>query len=414
MDFFNEIWMTLMRNKSRSLLTAFGVFWGVFMLVVLMGLGQGIRRGILAGTENMATNSAFIFNNPTSMPYMGFKKDRQWSMTEDDIDALRSHIPQIKFFAPVIWGAYQQQGNVVRGSKIGAYRVMGFTNDYTRVMPLKVLEGRFVNDFDERDTRKVCVIGVRVKNDLFLPSESPIGKLLRVNGIYYRVVGVVEQYTDNVYFFGSTEEMVILPFSTVQQANNMGRKLHSLCISVGDDDDIAAISDKAEAIIRQRNMIHPDDDMAVGSFNLQEIFAMFNAMFMGLTTLILIVGIGTLLAGVVGVSNIMLITVRERTVEIGIRRALGATPAIILRQVMTESLALTFIAGMMGVVVAVLLLGTAEVVLASADVMIKSVQIDLVTAIAAVIIISIAGVFAGYLPARRALSIKAIEALQEE
>lgn len=414
MDFLNEIITTLTRNKSRSLLTAFGVFWGVFMLVALMGVGRGIRQGVFYGTEGSAMNSAFFFNDVTSEPYMGFDKGRRWNFTEDDLSAIQHSHPELNFIMPVMWGAYQQSNNVVRGTKAGAFRVMGYTKDYTSIVPLKITEGRFLNDFDVINARKVCVIGSRVRNDLFSADEAAVGQLLRVNGIYYTVVGVVEQYTDNMNLFGRTEEMVIQPFSTVQQATNSGNAVHSIGISAPNDIDIAAVCKDIEALLRQRNKISPTDKTAVSSYNLKEIFDMWNMLFLALDALIWIVGLGTLLSGVVGVSNIMLITVRERTAEIGIRRALGATPGAILRQVLSESLLLTLLAGLTGVTVAVLLLGLTDGILASTDAFIKHVQIDFSTAIVAVTVITLAGLFAGYLPARRALSIKAVEALQDE
>lgn len=413
-DFFSEILSTITRNKSRSMLTAFGVFWGVFMLVALMGVGRGIRQGILYGTEGSEQNSAFFFNGPTSEPYMGFEEGRAWNYTEDDLAAIRHAYPDLKFVMPVMWGAYQETNNVVRGTKAGAFRVMGYTKEYTSIVPLKIIEGRFLNDFDEINARKVCVIGKRVRNDLFDAGEKAVGQLLRVNGIYYTVVGVVEQYTDNMNLFGRTEEMVMQPFSTVQQATNSGNKVHAICVSASEGSNISAISKEVEALLRQRNKISPTDKTAVSSYDIKEIFDMWNMLFLALDALIWIVGLGTLLSGVVGVSNIMLITVRERTAEIGIRRALGATPGAILRQVLSESLLLTMMAGMAGVVAAVVLLGLAENVLGATDMFIKHIQIDFATAVVAVTVITAAGLFAGYLPAKRALSIKAVEALYSE
>ena len=415
MDFFNEIYSTLTRNKWRSLLTALGVFWGVMMLVILMGLGRGIQNGVLNGTDKIATNSVLIINDATSMPYKGFKKGRNWSMTEDDMTAIISQCPQLEFIAPVLRGGGSAADNVVRGIKSGSYRVMGFDDKYTKAVALKLLEGRFINSFDERDTRKVCVIGSRVKNDLFNKDESAVGKTIRVNGIYYTVVGVVDQYSETFNLFGNTAEFVIIPFSTIQKTENMGNCVHCMIVSASKEYNVDELSDKITSIVRQRNNIHPNDEMALLTISLKEMFDMIGNLLTMLNIFMFIVGFSTLLSGAIGVSNIMLITVRERTVEIGIRRALGATPWAILRQVMMESLALTLMAGLAAVVVSVGLLSIiSSMATGDASIFLEMAQVDFATAVMAVVVLTIVGVFAGYLPARRALEIKPIEALSEE
>lgn len=414
-DFLSEIISTLSRNKARCLLTAFGVSWGVFMLVTLTGVGHGIRRSLFEDMDGVAENTAFIFSNNTAEPYKGFAKGRYWNFTEDDLTAIRHAYPkELKAVMPIMWGAYQSENNVMRGTKAGAFRVMGFTAEYREAMSLKVSEGRFINDLDVAEARKNCVIGERVRNDLFSPGEEAIGQLLRVNGIYYTVVGVADNCSDNFQIFGDTKEMILLPYTTVQRANNAGNTVHAIGIVAHDDVDIKPLSENIKALLRQRNNISPTDKVAVDHFDLKEIFNMWNMLFLGLDALIWIVGLGTLLAGVVGVSNIMLITVRERTVEIGIRRALGATPGAIMRQILSESLVLTLLAGMAGVMVSVLILAAAETIVAGTGGMIRYLQVDFATAVVAVVIISLAGLFSGYLPAKRALSIKAVEALQDE
>ncbi|MGM9805327.1 MAG: ABC transporter permease [Candidatus Aphodosoma sp.] len=414
-DFLQEIFSTLSRNKARCLLTAFGVSWGVFMLVTLMGVGHGIRRSLFEELDGIAQNTAFIFSNNTTEPYKGFAKGRYWNFTENDLTAIRhSYSKELKAIMPIMWGNYQSENNVVRGTKAGAFRVMGFTKEYKTAMSLKITEGRFINDIDVADARKNCVIGERVRNDLFAPNEEAIGQLLRVNGIYYTVVGVADNSSDNFMIFGDTKEMIMLPYTTVQQANNSGNTVHAIGIVARDDADIKALSQDIKTLLRQRNNISPTDEVAVDHFDLKEIFDMWSKLFLALDTLIWIVGLGTLLAGVIGVSNIMLITVRERTVEIGIRRALGATPWSIIRQILSESLLLTLLAGMAGVIVSVLVLGAAESIIGNSGAMIKYLQVDFTTAMTAVIAISLTGVFSGYLPAKRALSIKAVEALQDE
>lgn len=413
-DFFSEILSTISRNKTRSIFTAFGVTWGMFMLTIMIGVSSGIKKGIMSGTENVASNSSFFFTNPTSVPYKGFTKNRAWNFTNDDLTAIKQKFPELLYVNPIMWGN-SSQSNTVRGYKSGTYRVMGFTPQSLITDPINLLEGRYINDFDVINARKVCVIGKKIHNDLFDENEEAIGEMIRVNGIYYTIIGIMENNTDNYNLFGNKNEMIAQPYTTVQQTGNMTNEINAIAITAPDNVDIAPITKEIKDLLRQRNLISPDDDIALVDFSLKQIFDTFNMLFLAINTLVWIVGLGTLLSGIIGISNIMLITVRERTVEIGIRRALGATPGIILRQIMSESLVLTAIAGITGIIVAIIILGITELILQSAgDILIQQIQINFNVAITSLIIIILAGLGAGYLPAKRALSIKAIEALQEE
>ena len=419
LDTWQEIWLTITRNKSRSLLTAFGVFWGVFMLVVMAGFGVGIRHGIMDGVEHFEANSAFFFTDATSEPYKGFQRGRTWNMTMSDYEAIKhQYADRIKYMSGIMFGERGgSTNNVVRLDKFGSFSVMGFSPDYNRINPSRILQGRFINDIDEREYRKVCVIGKRVVNDLYGPNEEVIGSLIRVNGIYYTVVGVCEAVSKNINVFGDPEELVNLPFTTLQRAQNEGDKVHSIALAAKPSVNIADLEEEVKMFLKKRNSIAPTDAKAVGSFNAKKIFDLFQALIIGINALIWIVGLGTLLAGVVGVSNIMLVTVRERTQEIGVRRALGASPFTILKQIMSESLVLTFLAGIFGIVLGVGVLAVVSQIMAanpSENMPLSNPQISFGIAIAALLVIVVAGLFAGWLPSKRALQIKAIDALRDE
>ncbi|MDD6781570.1 MAG: ABC transporter permease [Bacteroidales bacterium] len=415
-DAWHEIWLTIARNKSRSLLTAFGVFWGVFMLVVMAGFGVGIKRGILDGVEHFEANSTFMFSDRTSEPYKGFQRGRSWNMTTADLAAVRHQFAhKIKYSSAVLWGRYSTN-NVVRADKYGTFRVMGFEPDYNRINPMRMLQGRFINEIDIRECRKVCVIGKRVANDLFAPNEPIVGSLLRVNGVYYMVVGVCESVSKQINLFGDSEEMVNVPFTTLQQTQSSGNQVHCMALAADASVDVAQLEEEVKTLIKARNNISPTDQQALQSFNAKQIFDMFRALVVGINLLIWIVGLGTLLSGVVGVSNIMLVTVRERTQEIGVRRALGASPWVIIKQVMSESLVLTALAGMLGLLlgVGVLVVVSQVVAASSGDMPFRDPQISFGIAVAALVVVIVAGVLAGWLPAKRALQIKAIDALRDE
>lgn len=417
LDTWQEIWLTITRNKSRSLLTAFGVFWGVFMLVVMAGFGVGIRHGIMDGVEHFEANSAFFFSESTSEPYKGFQRGRVWSMDMSDYEAVKHHYAdKIKYMSGVMFGG-SSTNNVVRLDKFGSFSIMGFSPDYNLINPSRILQGRFINDIDIREYRKVCVIGKRILNDLYAPGEEVVGSLLRVNGIYYTVVGVSEAVSKNINVFGDPEEMINLPFTTLQQAQNQGDKVHCIALAAKPSVNIVELEEDVKMLLKNRNSIAPTDPKAVGSFNAKKIFDIFQALIIGINALIWIVGLGTLLAGVVGVSNIMLVTVRERTQEIGVRRALGASPFTILKQIMSESLVLTFLAGIFGIVLGVGVLAIVSQILAAnpSDKMpLNNPQISFGIAIAALMVIVVAGLVAGWLPSKRALQIKAIDALRDE
>jgi putative ABC transport system permease protein len=412
LDRWQEIWLTITHNKLRSFLTAFGVFWGMFMLVVMVGAGVALQRGMSSQIEGFATNSCFVWEQQTSEPYKGFKKGRNWNLENSDIPLLINKIPEIQYLAPVLFGG-GGTNNVTRNDKAGSYGVKGNYPSYNLIDESKMVYGRYINDIDIVEMRKVCVIGERVYQVLFPKDEDPIGKSIQVNGIYFQVVGVARHNSD-VNIGGNAEESVVLPFSTMQQAFNQGNKVHFMAITAKPGIKVKVIEDKIHEVLKAKHNIAPNDKKAIGGFNIEDQFNMFLYLGIGIAVLIWVVGLGTLFAGAIGVSNIMLVTVRERTREIGIRRALGATPRNIIAQILSESIILTLIAGIAGLMVGVGLLSLVGMALSQGDQFFKDPQISFSVAIAAFFILLIIGTFAGFIPANRAMNIKPIEAIREE
>ncbi len=412
LDRWQEIWITITHNKSRSFLTAFGVFWGMFMLVTMVGAGVALQRGMNSQIEGFATNSCFIWTEKTSEPFKGFKKGRNWNMLNEDIPIILSKVPEVQFIAPVLFGG-GGTNNVTRNDKAGSFGVKGNYPAYNKIDESKMIYGRYINDIDIAEQRKVCVIGERVYEVLFPTKEDPIGKSIQVNGIYFKVIGV-SRHTSNINIGGNAQETVVLPFSTMQQAFNQGNVIHFMAVTAMPGIKVKVIEDKIKEVLSTIHTISPDDKTAVGGMNIEDQFTMFLYLGIGIAFLIWFVGAGTLIAGGVGISNIMLVTVRERTKEIGIRRALGATPTNIITQILSESIVLTLIAGIAGLMVGVGLLNVIGIVLSQGDQFFKDPQISFSVAIASLVILLVIGTFAGFLPANRAMSIKPIEAIREE
>ncbi len=412
LDRWQEIWITITHNKSRSVLTAFGVFWGMLMLVLMVGAGNALEQGMTSQIEGFATNSCFFESNPTTVPYKGFRKGRRWNLTNSDIPVIREKVKELQYLSPVLFSGGNDK-NVVRGEKNGSYLVKGCYPEYDLIERSKMIYGRYMNDIDIAEKRKVCVIGERIYEVLFQKGEDPTGKQIRVNGIYFQVIGVARS-TSGVSIGGQTAETVVLPFSTMQQAFNQGNIIHFLAATAKEGVAVRVIQDKILEVLKQQHQIAPEDKEAVFNMNIEEQFKMFNYLGIGIAALIWIVGLGTIFAGAIGVSNIMLVTVRERTKEIGIRRALGATPSDIIGQILSESIVLTFLAGITGIVVGVGLLRATGIILSQGDQFFKDPQISFGMAVVSLLILLVIGTFAGYIPAQRAMMIKPVEAISEE
>lgn len=414
LDRWTEIWVTITRNKTRSLLTCFGVFWGILMLVILLGSGRGMQNGIMRSVNGFATNSAFFFADRTSESYKGFNKGRQWDMRNRDVESIRREVKELSAISPIIWGNSSDK-NIVYGMMSGTFNVKGVHPDYFQIETQKLFHGRLLNEVDERERRKVCLIGTKVKEVLF-KEEDPCGSYIRVNGLYYQVVGVVQQRASGVNIGGRSEESVFLPFSTMQQTLNQGDIIHFLCVAAKPNVQMLPVINKIKSIIKEQNYIAPTDPQAVTAINLAAQFETFNNAFLGIDILIWIVGVGTLLAGIIGVSNIMMVTVKERTKEIGVRRALGAKPWNIISQIMSESLLITAMAGLMGLTVGVFLLDVVDQLIGDpvGETMLLHPGVSIQVASAATAILLLSGLLAGLIPAWRAMQIKAIDAIREE
>lgn len=416
-DGIHEIWQTITRNKTRSLLTAFGVFWGIFLLVVLSSTGNGFENGLMKQVEGVTPNTGFFFTGQTSEPYKGYQKGRRWSMQLADLEAIREEFPCVKAISPEasVWSS--EDKNVVYGSRGGSFSVKGVLPEYNDIHRSKIMKGRFINATDIADSRKVCLLGKKVYETMFGKGESPIGKMVKVNGIYFQVVGVVRSYTENVNINGSVDESVILPFTTMQQVYAIGDKINFFAFVADDNTPISDIEDDIKQLIKQRHDIAPTDKDAIESFNLSEVFKAFKGLFFGIHLLIWIVGLGTLMSGIIGVSNIMLVTVKERTREIGVRRAIGAKPKDIIGQVLSESLLLTTLAGLVGLCLGVGIMAIVAAVVAANpndSMMFQDPNLGFGAALTATVIVIVSGLLAGVLPAWRAIQIKAIDAIREE
>ncbi|MBF1585002.1 MAG: ABC transporter permease [Prevotella sp.] len=409
-DTYKEIFTTLSRNKSRSFLTGFGVFWGVFMLLGLIGGGSGLQQLLSRNFEGFATNSVIIFAQKTTKPYAGFRKGRSWTMNYDDIERLKAQVNGLDIVAPVLarWGP-----NATYGDKKYSCNVKGVLPEYQGVETPKLKYGRYINAMDMQQKRKVCVIGKRVYKTLFPNGDNPLGKLIRVDSIYYRVVGV-DYASGNISIDGSSEEAIVLPITLMREAYNYGDEVPLICGTAKPGVHVSDIMPKIRRVIAQNHQLDPTDEKGISIFNTEVMFGMVDNLFRGVNFLILLVGIGTILAGAIGVSNIMMVTVKERTNEIGIRRAIGATPRIILGQIITESIVLTISAGMGGLLFAVGILQLAELASTTDGIVTTHYQIGFWMALGAVALLSTLGVLAGLAPALRAMAIKPVDAMREE
>lgn len=417
-DSITEIWQTIARNKTRSLLTAFGVFWGIFILVILLACGNGFDNGLRSQIEGFSTNSTFIIPMNTTEAYKGYQKGRSWQLEMSDMEAIKKKIKGVDQVSPISsqW-TYNGENNVFYGIKGGNFSLKGVMPNYNDIDRCKILYGRFINETDITESRKVCVLGKKVYEDVIGADKNPLGLMIKANGIYYQVIGVVEAYNSNVNVSGPMNETVVLPLTTMQIAYHTGDKFDFFVFTTARGYKTQELQEEVKTLLRERHDIAPTDDGAFMMFDFEQLFMMFEYLFLGIKILIWIVGIGTLLSGVVGVSNIMLVTIKERTREIGVRRALGARPALIIRQVMAESLLLTILAGVVGLVIGVAIMAIVAGIVVntpSEGVMFIDPQIGLGAAIAATIIIVLSGLMAGVLPAMRAVQIKAIDAIREE
>ncbi len=411
LDTYKEILDTITRNKTRSLLTGFGVFWGVFMLIGLMGGGQGLKELLQSNFSGFATNTAIMFANETTKPYKGFNKGRSWKMEQSDIGRLRQRMPELDIITPLLFSGRK---SVVYGDKTFSGFAQGVNPDYAKVSAPMLFYGRYINDMDMREQRKVCVIGKQIYKNLFPEGENPCGKSVRVDSTYYTVVGVDYRSGNSVNFGGSADEAITLPQSVLRAAYNRGHEVDLIAMTGRPGVVMSQVTQRMRETVARAHYVDPTDENGLIVFNTEVLFQMLDNLFKGVNFLIWMVGIGTLLAGAIGVSNIMMVTVRERTTEIGIRRAIGATPKMILSQVITESIILTLVAGMSGILFGVAVLQMLELGTTSDGIPLAHFQVNFWTALAAAFLVSLLGGFAGLAPAWRAMNIKPVDAMRDE
>ena len=409
-DSYREILDTLTRNKARSFLTGFGVFWGVFMLVALIGGGNGMKEMLNQNFEGFATNSSMIWAQPTTKAFKGFRKGRMWEMNYKDVERLRQRVPELDVISPVL---FSNGGTAYFADRKTSVGINGVQPDYQRVNEPKMRYGRFLNDMDLAQRRKVCVIGKKTYKELFPQGGDPCGSFIRVDSIYYQVVGV-DFNVSNINFGGEAGSTMLLPITLMQQTYNMGSDVHMIAVTGRKGVVMSDLAPRIRETIARAHSVDPTDEQGIMVFNTEVLFQMLDNLFSGVNFLIWLVGLGTLLAGAIGVSNIMMVTVRERTTEIGIRRAIGATPRNILSQIISESIVLTLVAGMSGILFAVLILQMLEMGNTEDGIVSAHFQVDFWTAILAAVAISLMGVLAGLAPAARAMAIKPVDAMRDE
>lgn len=417
LDLWKEIIEALKKNRMRSFMTAFGVFWGIFMLIVMSGAGRALENGIMDGIKAFATNSAFFWTERTSMPYQGFKRGRNWNYRNTDIQYLKTNLNDIEYLSPRLFGPNSSGGeNTIRGNKSGAFNIFGDYPEYFRIDPWTPVRGRLLNEIDILQNRKVCVIGERVAEVMFGEGEELVGEFLKINGVYFQVVGVVDPQTRINIGGGQKNESIIIPFTTMQRAYNMGDAVHFFSVTSKPGIPVSRLEERLKELLKERHHIAPGDGQAIGSFNIELEWKKFNGLFDGIQILTWIVGIGTLLAGIIGVSNIMMVIIRERTQEIGIQRAIGATPAKVILHIVAESVFLTVIAGYIGLALGVGLLEALNIALEAGgdELFFRRPEISFKMAVSALTVLVFSGIFAGMIPARRAVRIKPIDAIREE
>ena len=412
--FDKEKWIEVIEALSakpfRTFITAFGVMWGIFILVILLSAGKGLENGIRKSFEGVAMNSLFIYGGNTTMAYQGFSTGRTISLKNSDLEILQNKFPKLKYISP----SNRAFGNTMRGTKKGSYQISGYYPNFVNQLPYEVVSGRFINYNDIKTKAKIAIIGKSVVDELFEPSEDPLGKYIQINGVGFLVVGI---YHSNATFGNAEGEQkqVFMPYTTCQQVFNLGEAIQQLMLTAQDDVPATDIKEDVLKRLKENHHVHPQDERAIMCFDLYEQFKKTSDLFMILKVIGYFVGILVLLSGVIGISNIMIIVVKERTKEIGVRRALGATPAAIRFQILLEAIVLTLVAGMVGIILATgIILGVNTLLETMPATMFVNPSVDIgVISIAFLILIS-AGLIAGYIPARIALKVRPIEALRDE
>jgi putative ABC transport system permease protein len=411
LDGLQEILFTLRQNKLRTLLTAFGVFWGIFMLILMLGAGKGMQNGVYDGFGGEVMDFIIVFTGATSVAHNGMGLGRNIQLTNEDVQAIKQQIPNVRFIA----GENQTGGaTITYEKKLGNFAVHGVPDDYFKIkesVPFSL--GRKLNPLDQQENRKICELGTAVVEKIFGKDVDPVGKEVRINGVVMKIVGVFHDKGNR----GRDSERIYIPDSTYRKVFGNGNKVQSLWLRPVEGTDGFELEKKVISLLQNRHNVSPEDKRAVRSFNMAEPAKMVNGLFMGISFIIWFVGMGTLAAGIVGISNIMIITVKERTREIGIRKALGATPTSIVSTLLLESILVTSIAGYAGMVLGVGLLELVSFGLRESGAKLEFFQnpeVDFQVAITAIILLVVVGALAGLVPALKAARIAPIEAMRAD
>ena len=412
---WQEIFNSIAKNKTRTIVTIIGVLWGIFIYITLSGSAKGLDNGFDREFQDMAMNSMFVWPQSTSIPYAGFKIGRSPRLTIQNVKTLKQQVPEIQYIAPRNARGVRSgpPASVVYGDISRTYNIYGDYPEYTEISTKKIYKGgRFINNSDITNKRKVCVIGERTKKELFEEDDNPVGKFIRIDNVYFQVVGV-HKYNPGGGF--ETSGDIFIPFETFRNLYNTGDKVNWFVIAAYDNADVIAVEKKVKKALKRIHNVSPDDERAFGSFNLGELFNRIKGFADGMTFLSLVVGMATIIAGVIGIGNILLISVKERTKELGVRRALGATPAEVRIQIVLESIFLTLIAGVLGIILGAVALATINFFTQDlTDFPYTNPTVPTPLVLGALLIMTVMGTLIGLIPAQRAVSIKPIDALREE
>lgn len=403
---WQEILSTMGKNKLRTFLTSFSVFWGIFILMILLGSGNGLKKGVMHNFSD-ATNSVWMWGGMTSIAHEGLNIGRPVTFRNDDLGFIDQHYEGLENLSGRIslWGGMYPSNYK---NEYGDFEIQGILPGHQVTEKIDLVEGRLLNEYDMKRYRKVAVIGRIVKERLF-KEEDPIGKYVNVNGIPFLVVGVFTDTHD-----GETERLYV-PLPVVQKTFSPGNQVGTITFTTGD----ASVAESEKLIedirkkIAKKHGFNPDDQRAMGSWNALKEYKQMLTLFNGINIFVGIIGVFTLIAGIVGVSNIMLIVVKERTKEIGIRKAIGATPNSIIGLIILEALMITSIAGYLGLLCGIGILEFIASKMPASD-FFRNPGVDFRFAIVAALMVVLAGMLAGYVPARRAARIRPIEALRDE
>jgi len=414
-DRWKEIIDVLTTNWFRTVLTAFGVFWGILILIILLAAGKGLENGIKADFGDVATNTMFMWTRSTTKAHMGLPIGRRFNFKTEDVQTLRQNFPQLRYISPRNQlGGFGGNNNVVKGIKTGAYNVYGDYPEIIKQEPMTITMGRFLNQNDINENRKIAIIGAGVKDELYEQGEEVLGSYIKIQGVNFMVVGTYKKNSN-----GDGEEgqkQIYVPFTAFSQAFNRGNNVGWMAITA---EDGASISDMKNGIVDELKTIHkvhPEDARAVGYFDLYEQYSRVESLFGAMSFIAYFVGILVLISGIIGVSNIMLIVVKERTKEIGIRRALGENPWSIKKQILLESIFLTIISGMTGIIFGALFIyGVNALLDANGPVdMFMNPSVSLGVVSSALVILMVSGLLAGFIPAQSAIKVRPIDALRTE